>query len=63
MRMSLGRLKTTLKSWGESVKPIPNIITPSIGLMVQVSIQINEAGTNNETAPTANTIIPIHRAM
>ena len=63
IRMSVGRLSTILKSFGESVSPIPNMMTPSIGLMVFVSIQMNEAGMNKATAATKSTNKPIHCAI
>ena len=63
MRISLGRLNTILKSFGESVSPIPNMITPNIGLMVHVSIHEKDAGTINANAATNSTINPIHLAI
>ena len=57
--MSLGRLNTILKSAGDSVSPIPNIITPSIGLMADVAIHANVSGTISDSAATISTIAPI----
>ena len=63
MSISLGRLSTTLKSAGESVSPIPNMMAPSMGLMAHVSIHTNDAGTVSDNAATTSTITPIQRAM
>ncbi len=40
--------------------PMPNMMTPSIGLMTQVPIHASEAGTKRLSAATASTIAPIH---
>ena len=63
IRISFGRLSTILKSCGESVSPMPNMIKPSIGLMAHVSIQTNDAGTISDKAATNSTIRPIHFAI
>ena len=54
-RISFGCCKTGLKSAGRSVSPIPNITTPSIGVMAEVSIQVNEEGRKRATAVTSTT--------
>ena len=39
------------------------MMTPNIGLMALVSIQMKDSGTISENAATSSTINPIHRAM
>ena len=60
---SLGRLKTMRKSEGESVRPMPNMISPSIGLMTQVPMAANGAGTMTATTANSSTSAPIQREM
>ena len=62
-RMSLGRVSTTLKSWGESVRPMPNMMAPSMGLIAHVSIHANDAGTSSATMATSRTRTSIRRTM
>lgn len=56
IRMSLGCCRTGLKSDGRSVSPMPNITTPSIGVMAEVPIQANEEGRKSATTVTSTTI-------
>ena len=63
MRISNGLRSTIRKSDGERVSPMPNMMTPSMGLMTGVSIHTKEAGFSSDTAAANNTNTPIHRAM
>lgn len=45
------------------MSPMPNMMTPNMGLMAQVSIQENDAGTRSANAATSSTMTPIQRAM
>ena len=60
---SLGRLKTTRKSCGDKVRPMPNMISPNIGLTTQVPTDINGSGTSTASRAASNTNAPIHRAI
>ena len=53
MITSLGRVKTSLKSDGFNVNPIPNITIPNKGLMALVLIQRLEEGTKRARAEIA----------
>ena len=55
--MSLGRVKTSLKSAGFSVSPIPNITIPKRGLIALVLIQMQDDGTKRARAETATMIM------
>ena len=63
MKISFGLLSTIRKSLDDSVRPIPNIMTPRRGLMAQVLIQTKEAGFSVDMIATIRTIAPIHRAI
>ena len=63
MMTSLGRLNTTLKSLGLSVRPMPNITSPSKGLMQTVSIHLKLSGNSSATTATNKTITPTYREM
>lgn len=54
---SLGRVKTSLKSAGFSVSPIPNITIPKRGLIALVLIQMQDDGTKRASAETAKIMI------
>lgn len=60
---SFGRLNTTRKSDGLSVKPMPNMINPSIGLMTHVPTLDRQDGKNNENNANSKTSAPIQRAI
>ena len=55
MSISFGCNKIGLKSVGLSVKPMPNITNPSIGVTAAVPIQLKEAGKIKAIADTATT--------
>jgi hypothetical protein len=61
--MSFGRVKTTLKSCGSRVRPIPNITNPRKGVIQEVEIQLNDAGTMSAIAATTMTISAIYCEM
>ncbi len=63
MMMSFGRISTGLKSLGLSVNPIPNITTPSIGVMLDVLIQSKERGISSANAVTNSTTTVMLAAM
>ena len=63
MIMSFGRVKTTLKSCGSRVRPIPNITNPRKGVIQEVEIQLNDAGTMSAIAATTMTISAIYCEM
>ena len=63
MRISFGRLSTILKSFAESVNPMPNIMMPNMGLITHVPIHASEEGTIRLSAATISTITPIHLAI
>lgn len=63
MKMSLGRISTGLKSLALSVNPMPNITTPSIGVMHEVLIQSNDLGKNRASAVTTTTKMVMLAAM
>jgi hypothetical protein len=63
IRISFGLLSTILKSWGEIVIPMPNMMTPSNGLIAFVSIHRKDDGTKKDKVATARTNNPIHFAI
>ena len=60
IKIFLGRLNTMRKSCNERVKPIPNIITPNIGLIALVSTHKKDDGQHSDTTATARTITPMY---
>jgi len=63
MMMSFGRVKTTLKSCGSRVRPIPNITRPRNGVIHAGEIQLNDTGNKSAIAATTMTITAIYFEM
>ena len=59
MMTSFGRLKTILKSSNLSAMPMPNMMTPSSGLMTVGLMPLNALGTTSATTAAASTSTPI----
>ena len=59
MSTSLGRLNTTRKSSAFSVRPIPNMITPSSGLISVVFIRPTASGHSSAATADSSTSTPI----
>ena len=58
-RTSRGRLKTTLKSSALSVRPMPNMITPSSGLMSLGFRWLSVSGKSRAASADSSTSTPI----
>ena len=63
MMISFGRLKTMRKSRASSVRPIPNIMTPSSGLITVGFTRPNTPGNVSAATADSNTSTPMYFDM